>query len=226
MIEVIEESYKKISCRMKINGYLSKKWDYKLGLRQGCILSPLLFTLFIEDLISCLQTLNIGIAVADLVVFILMYADDLVLLAEDEKDLQKLLDELERYCKESQSEVNLKKTKIVIFEKKPSESSTQVIFTFSDKTIEKIQSYCYLGIFFSANMTFNEHVEYAITKAKKGNIYSGNVSRFHSLKVPDLMFLFNTYYYLYTMVMPIVMYGAEIWYPGLNQQLKKTVESF
>ena len=49
---------------------------------------------------------------ADLVVFILMYADDLVLLAEDEKDLQKLLDELERYCKESQLEVNLKKTKL------------------------------------------------------------------------------------------------------------------
>ena len=221
MIEVIEESYKKISCRMKINGYLSEKWDYKLGLRQGCILSPLLFTLFIEDLISCLQTLNIGIAVADLVVFILMYADDLVLLAEDEKDLQKLLDELERYCKESQLEVNLKKTKIVIFEKKPSESSTQATFTFNDKTIEKIQSYRYLGIIFSANMTFNEHVEYAITKAKKGQyLFWKYVSRFHSLKVPDLMFLFNT------MVMPIVMYGAEIWYPGLNQQLKKTVESF
>ena len=74
-------------------------------------------------------------------------------------------------------------------------------------------------------MTFNEHVapEYAIaiTKAKKGQyLFWKYVSQFHSLKVPDLMFLFNT------MVMPIVMYGAEIWYPGLNQQLKKTVESF
>ena len=51
---------------------------------------PTSFSLFIEALISCLKNLNVGIVVADLIVFIFMYADDLVFLAEDEKDLQKL----------------------------------------------------------------------------------------------------------------------------------------
>ena len=67
-------------------------FDVQTGLKQGCILSPLLFNSFVIDLIHAIQALNCGVPFGDDdSLSILLYADDIVLLSEDVQQMQVML---------------------------------------------------------------------------------------------------------------------------------------
>ncbi len=65
-----------------------------VGLKQGCLTSPQLFHLYISDLIKAIQNLGLVIPTDKDLISILLYADDIALLAESEADLQQMLDRL------------------------------------------------------------------------------------------------------------------------------------
>jgi hypothetical protein len=58
------------------------------GLKQGCILSAIMFNIYVNSLIDDINALNIGIDIDNEKLAILLYSDDVVLLAENEKDLR------------------------------------------------------------------------------------------------------------------------------------------
>ena len=66
------------------------------GVRQGDTLSPSLFSLFINELAVELKNLNIGIDINRKTVCTLFYADDIVLFAENEEDLQRLIEHVHK----------------------------------------------------------------------------------------------------------------------------------
>jgi hypothetical protein len=70
-------------------GNTSSLFEYKRGVRQGCSASPVLFNLFINDILDNLSDQAIEIPNATLKVAGLLFADDLVLLAEDMNALQR-----------------------------------------------------------------------------------------------------------------------------------------
>ncbi len=69
------------------------------GVRHGDSLSPTLFGLFINDLIKDVKDLKMGIRIRDELISILAFADDFVILANTEQDLQKMLKCIENWCK-------------------------------------------------------------------------------------------------------------------------------
>ena len=83
--------YKSVRSCVRINGVSTDFFDVKCGLKQGCLLSPLLFNLYIDDLIRDMKLLNIGIEIEDEKICLLLYADDVILIADTEEDLQSLL---------------------------------------------------------------------------------------------------------------------------------------
>ena len=95
----------------------STPFDINLGVRQGCVLSPLLFNIFLCDLAKSLQELENAPTLDNLSINSLFWADDLVMFSKDEKGLQKMLNILENYCKDNHLLVNTKKTKCMIFNK-------------------------------------------------------------------------------------------------------------
>ena len=76
-------------------------FDVKCGLKQGCLLSSLLFSSYIDDHIRDMKLLNLGIEV-EMIKCILTYADDVILVANTEEELHSFLNCLnswsERTC--------------------------------------------------------------------------------------------------------------------------------
>ena len=68
------------------------------GLKQGGILSPLIFNLFVNDLGTLLEHSGKGVSLDGVNLSSLFFADDLVLIAETEEDLQQLFDILASWC--------------------------------------------------------------------------------------------------------------------------------
>ena len=63
LVKVIKNTYVSVRSRVIVNGKLSDWFDIGIGLRQGCVLSPLLFLIFINDLIRELNDSNLGVAI-------------------------------------------------------------------------------------------------------------------------------------------------------------------
>ena len=87
---------------------------------------------------KCLEQLGLYIKI-----FIILYADDTVIMSETEESLQQALLNFEQYCDLWKLKVNTQKTKIVIFSKRKYKS--QRSFKLYDENIDIVDSYTYLG---------------------------------------------------------------------------------
>ena len=85
-----------VSC-VKINNCNTDWFEISSGVRQGETLSPSVFSLFINELAVELKNLNIGIDINGKTVCTLFYADDIVLFAENDEDLQRLIEHVYKW---------------------------------------------------------------------------------------------------------------------------------
>ncbi len=109
-LQAIQSLYKDVKCSVKINGHYSEWFNVSVGLKQGCLISPMLLNLYIDDLISEIRNLNCGVYTEDEIISILLYADDIALIATNEIDLQKMLYKLSEWCLHWKLMVNGDKT--------------------------------------------------------------------------------------------------------------------
>ncbi len=93
--DAIKGIYNKALCSVKINGVLSDWFESTQGSKQGDNLSPSCFSMYINPLLTELKSTGVGVKINDIVISVLAYADDLVLLAENENDLQHLITALQ-----------------------------------------------------------------------------------------------------------------------------------
>ena len=92
MYRAISSLYSNPRSRVILNEHETRYFDCPVGVKQGDCLSPTLFAIFINDLASEIKNSNIGLILNEtLTINILLYADDIVLLAKNEEDLQDLL---------------------------------------------------------------------------------------------------------------------------------------
>ena len=134
-----------MECSVRLNGNMTDWFNVDSGLKQGCILSSIMFNIYVNSLIDDINALNIGIDIDNEKLAILLYADDVVLLAENEKDLQKMLDVLYFWCKNNALYVNVNKSKIMHF-RNPSVPRTDFNFTVNGNSMDCVNCYQYLGL--------------------------------------------------------------------------------
>ena len=178
-------------------------------------MSPFLFSIFLNDLKAFLRAHNVNgitcnIGYEDVSVYlkilILLFADDTVLFAESDQELQYALDQFKEYCEEMKLTVNVEKTKIVIFTNTRNKNHFE--FKFNASTIEIVDAYKYLGIYFAKNGSF--------TLAKKSIAEQANKALFSLLrKARNLDLPYDIQLDLFNkMIKPILLYGSEIWGTG------------
>ena len=94
MVRLIRSMYRNTQQGFKINGSVTKPFNSYRGVRQGCVLSPFLFNLFINDLPHIFDKSCKPILLKDTHINCLMYADDIVILSETEEGLKNSLNKL------------------------------------------------------------------------------------------------------------------------------------
>ncbi len=80
-----------MKCCVRINGELTYWFCVNTALKQGYLIYPQLFNMYINDLVDEIKSLNLGVPVNHVLVAILLYADDIALIANIEQDLQTML---------------------------------------------------------------------------------------------------------------------------------------
>ena len=116
----------------------------------------MLFDLYINDLAIKINVLGKGIKIDDESISILLYADNVVLLAENETDLQCMLNVLGNWCNANKLFINSSKSNIVHF-RNPSKTKSTFVFKVNDETIEYASHYKNLG------SVLSEHLDFALT---------------------------------------------------------------
>jgi len=102
----------KLSC-----GDVTDQFSCEIKVRQGCNLSPLIFSLFISGLEYELVKSKTRTTLGNRPIDLLMYADDIALMFSSEEGLRKHMRPLEEFCDQWKLMVNIAKTKVCAFGK-------------------------------------------------------------------------------------------------------------
>jgi exonuclease III len=117
---VVRSLYTSMRASVRLGDKESRKVSMHQGVRQGCPLSPTLFNYFINALAKDLQASGFGAVIEGLDVGSLLYADDVVLVAESVEDLQGLIDVVDRFCRRWHMDINLSKSEVMVVGKRSS----------------------------------------------------------------------------------------------------------
>ena len=116
ILNIIKSMYSEVKSRVKFDNKLGSEFICALGVRQGECLSPMLFSLFLNDLEEVFASEGYeGLDIDILKIFMLLYADDIVIFSKSAEELQEGLNLLLNYCNRWKLKVNVDKTKIMVF---------------------------------------------------------------------------------------------------------------
>jgi len=219
---IVKDMYSKVKTCVKVGDRFTVDFATNIGLKQGDVLSPLLFNLYIHDIIKIFDNSSEAPFLGDMVVHCLMYADDLVLLSQSEKGLQNSLNALYGYCRKWKLCINTEKTKVVHFHK-GKRKQDKYVWKWGADELKLVDDYTYLGVTLKNDCKFQMAREVIKNKASKAMFALLKYCKGADLPVKLALDLFRK------LVSPILIYGCEIWTaPDTNRclQNKTLIQAF
>ena len=169
ILTVIKNMYQTAKSCVMVDDEKSDFYQMSMGIRQGENLSPILFSLFLNDMKSYLKDeftglkspaedaresqMNEKFVDCFLNLFVLLYADDSVIFAETPEILQHLLKKAKNYCDKWKLKLNARKCKVIIFSRGKVRKYPK--FYIGEETIEVVSSFVYLGLKLNYNNKMN-----------------------------------------------------------------------
>ena len=193
------------------------------GVKQGCLLSPMLFNLYIAELQKHFNNPHIrhvSVLTNDKETSMLMYADDLTIFADTVFEMQNKIDMLYDFCTTWGLQVNLNKTKMMVFRNGGYLKSIEK-WSYGVSNIDVVTYYAYLGMIFSSRLCWSRCIEEYACRAlrmvgairKVFNTYT-NIPVHIAFKIFDIK------------IKPMVLYGSQIWGLGYHEPIEKVQIQF
>jgi len=205
LLRIVKDMYANVKSRVKSCSSYSDYFSYAVGLRQGEVMSPILFSLFVEDLELYLQdNINSGLSIDDIVLIVLLFADDMAILGKSPAEVQSHLDKLYLYCNAWGLNVNTAKTKIMVFRKRGGLKENEK-WTYNGNVIEVVDNFNYLGTVLNYTGSFKLNQEHLVGKALKA--LNTLLIKCHDFDIKPKIFcqLFDSF------VGSILNYASEVW---------------
>ena len=209
---------------MRVNEFLTNWFFTSSGVKQGDALSPTLFAVYINDLANTIKSLGCGVQFGGENISVLLYADDIILMADSEEDLQRMLSCAEAWCSKWRMTINEKKTEIMHF-RNPRSATSTFQFYFGEKKLNYTKCYKYLGLYLDEHMHFTKGTTVLSESASRA--LGGVIGKTKMLK--DIGF--STYTKLFqACVCPVLDYVAGVWgyknFPGSEKIQNRAIRYF
>ena len=143
LIQAVRSLYDRCQSLVCIAGNKSDSFPVRVGLRQGCPLSPILFIIFMDRISRCSQGVE-GFRFGDLRIASLLFADDVVLLASSCRDLQLSLDRFAAECEAVGMKISTSKSESMVLSRKRVECTLRV----REEILPQVEEFKYLRILF------------------------------------------------------------------------------
>ena len=210
LMKVIKSMYEGVKTCVRVNGDYTDFFNCDEGLKQGCLLSPILFSMFVNEFTKIIETSGLrGIQLhPDLIeIFILLFADDIALISDTVGGLQSQLCLLHNFCKDKKITVHVGKTKVSVF-RKGGRIKRIERWQYNGEALEV--GFKYVGLLYTSKMSMFSMTEDLASKGKRVLVTLLNSLYDYGTMPKSIFFkLFDV------KVLPMLLYGAEIW--GVRQ---------
>ena len=213
LVCTVEQLYDKAKNAVLMNGSMGEWVRTTVGVEQGCLLPPTFFNIILKRIMSDAQEEHDGKAsIGGRNIFNLGFADDIDALAEEEQELEVLLENLDKTCTRYKMEISAKKTKLMT----NSTSGIQREIKAKRQKLGSVTSFKYLGAVVSDDgskpeiLSRIEQANAALTKLKP--IWRVNISLGSKVKP------------MRSLVISVLLYACESW--NLTAEFQKRVQAF
>ena len=200
-IRVLQSLYFRQQANVRVNNELSDYTDLKRGVRQGCIASPELFSLYTEMIMRHSDD-EPGVNMGGHNINNIRFADDTGLIAGSQEDLQNLLNVIYERSEKFGMKINTAKTEVMIMNNWDKEKAEIML---NGVTLKQVEKFKYLGSWITSDGSCSTDIKCRIAEAKTA--FTEMRSILSNLKMPFKL----RYRILNCYVIPIMMYGCENW---------------
>uniref|UniRef100_A0A034VWX2 LINE-1 reverse transcriptase-like protein n=1 Tax=Bactrocera dorsalis TaxID=27457 RepID=A0A034VWX2_BACDO len=214
LINLIKQLYSGACCRVRCGNILSSGIQVRTGVRQGCVLSPLLFNLVLDLAMRQACANNRGISwglsgsLEDL-----DYADDICLLSHKYSHISVKLEAVSDIAAQTGLKINIAKTKFM----RINTTETPNI-QIAGTCLEEVDEFCYLGSIISKNGGSTADIRNRISKGRAAFGMLDKVWRSTHISIRTKLKIFDS------SVKSVVLYGCETWNIAAN--VLQSLQSF
>lgn len=169
---------------VRYGNHMSNKRAVESGVPQGSVLGPILFILYINDIVKVIKKCSIQMFADDTLIYFM--ADDIV---EVYNTINMELQNISRWLNENNLKLNLEKTKYMIVNNRynvPNDDNFNI--SVDGYNIEKVSKYKYLGIIIDHNLSFNDHADYVLKKLAKKVYFFSRIGTYLSTETKLLIY--------------------------------------
>lgn len=215
LLNIIQSMYRDAKCRVFHRGQLGREFNVASGVKQGCILSPFLFLLVLDWVMSKVNNSPRGIPWQHLRMTRLEdldYADDICLMSQTRQGLEEKLNRLVHYGSQVGLKINVAKTKLM----RLNAGLNDPPLLLGGEPIDDVESFCYLGCIIAKDGGASMCAENRIKKARQAFGMLNGLWRTSHLTMNLKMRFFRSN------VLSVLLYGSETWKttPSITQSLQ------
>ena len=208
MLKMLQGIYCSVQSCVRWGSQFSEFFHCPEGVKQGCMLSPLIFSLLITevgDKVSSMGKHGVQFLPGLQEIFLLLFADDICLISTTPSGLQNQIRNLEKASESLGLMVNLNKTKIMVFRKGGHLGKYEKWF-YKGKEIEIVNNYKYLGFTLTTRLSFDSALD-DFTGRAKGRVVE-IMRTMWSLGNMEYSVFFKLFDF---QIKPMLLYAAEVW---------------